>query len=184
MRLVTILVAAIVPVLGACVPQSWNTSRSLDLETQRTIERIREVERLWYVNANWIADCRTPVVSNVRRCFATASGQPSGGLVVYYYDDDGPFVRVSGHTYRELTPLVRFDNDAEPHRIANYGNLCPDTKIVERLMTATTAVARYHVQPNGAPRTTTLQVAGFPEAHARLMELVGGAVSPWETVNR
>ena len=182
MRLVMILVAAILPVLGACVPQSWHTSRSLELERQRTLEQIAELQRLWRVNANWVADCRRDDVTNVRRCFATTSGQPSGGFGVHYYDDDGAFVRVSANTYRELTPLIRFDNDAEPHRIANYGSLTHDTKIVERLMTATTAVARYHVQPNGAPRTTTLQVAGFPEAHARLMELVGGAISPAESI--
>ena len=182
-----ILVAAILPVLGACVPQSWNTSRSLELERQQILERWSERRRLARVNANWSVDCTTDVVTNLRRCYASTSGQPRGALVVRYYNDEGPFVWVGAHSDRRLTPMVRFDNDAEPHRIAFRGDWSterPDTKIVERLMTATTAVARYYDQPNDVSRTMTLQVAGFPEAHARLMELVGGAVSPWETVNQ
>ena len=50
-------------------------------------------------------------------------------------------------------------------------------------MTASTAIARFHAWPHG-DRDMTIQVTGFAETHAMLMELVGGATAPLEMMGR
>ena len=181
MRLLAVLAVAIGFVVSPQAPTAT--------ETNRLLEELREMVERRRVNDNWSADCATDNVTMVRRCFASTFGQSLRGddpFQIYYLNEAGPFVRVGFHNYPGREPLIRFDNDPRPFVVSNDGGVSmqqTDPAIVRRLMTATTAIARYHTWPRGH-RDMTLDVTGFAEAHARLMELVDGAVAPLEQRSR
>lgn len=138
------------------------------------------------INENWIVDCSTDRVTNVRRCFAGTFGVGTNKapFQVVYRGNRGPFIQVGAHDFPGRRPLVRFDNDPQPMTILDDGgvsSVTPQMNVVSRMLRARTASVRYHTWPHGG-RDMTLNVAGFDLAWARLQKLLTGAPAPNEVV--
>lgn len=136
---------------------------------------------------SWTVRCTGDAVTNTQRCFAGTFGAPMGydgkpylppsiPFQVYFEGGRGPYIFVGYHDFPGTRPSIRFDSDERAIIVPDDGGVTraqPAPNVVNRMLSASVARARYHSWPNG-PSDIYVDLTGFSAAWLELKKLTAG----------
>jgi len=163
-----VLVAA---ALLGCSPYIDRTLPSAaELEAQAKERKLWYAKREAEIDAElsvWKVECSDDLHGTAERRCSARNGRD---LIVTFVDGRGPYVQAGPHWHVDKPSVVRVDKGAV-HVTGKAKSLLPADAVVREMLRGSVAYATCYNWPYDDPHHTVNSLAGFKEAHARLLAL-------------